>query len=121
MKALVIDHVSCVLWHDLSRLKSALETNENTNSNSKIHRRTVGCRNAFDWSSSYTGPPKWNHARANRYQNWNTVQFNNPSLFDNTDFQCRTDKKQHFSEKVTKVESILAADGTKVEKKVTTV
>jgi hypothetical protein len=30
----------------------------------------------------------------------------------------RTDKKQHFSEKVSKVESILAADGKSVEKKV---
>jgi len=32
----------------------------------------------------------------------------------------RTDKKQHFSEKVTKVESILAADGQAAEKKVVT-
>jgi hypothetical protein len=38
-----------------------------------------------------------------------------------SDLIFRTDKKQHFSEKVTKVESILAADGTKAEKKVVTV
>jgi hypothetical protein len=31
---------------------------------------------------------------------------------------CRTDKKQHFADKVSKVESILAADGKSVEKKV---
>jgi hypothetical protein len=30
----------------------------------------------------------------------------------------RTDKKQHFSEKVTKVESILAADGGDAKKEV---
>jgi hypothetical protein len=34
------------------------------------------------------------------------------------DQSCRTDKKQHFSEKVTKVESILAADAKKVQEKV---
>jgi hypothetical protein len=32
----------------------------------------------------------------------------------------RTDKKQHFSEKVAKVESILAADGKAVEKQAVT-
>jgi hypothetical protein len=36
-----------------------------------------------------------------------------------TDSQSRTDKKQHFSEKVSKVESILAAaEGKSVEKRV---
>lgn len=34
--------------------------------------------------------------------------------------KVRTDKKQHFAEKVSKVESILAADVKEVEKKVVT-
>lgn len=40
-----------------------------------------------------------------------------PTCNSTSDPINRTDKKQHFSEKVTKVESILAADG-KVEKKI---
>jgi uncharacterized protein YqgV (UPF0045/DUF77 family) len=40
-----------------------------------------------------------------------------PKSSERSNAGSRTDKKQHFSEKVTKVESILAADG-KVEKKI---
>jgi uncharacterized protein YqgV (UPF0045/DUF77 family) len=39
-----------------------------------------------------------------------TRSANNYSSINPDTNYCRTDKKQHFSEKVTKVESILAAD-----------
>ncbi|KIN07416.1 hypothetical protein OIDMADRAFT_186000 [Oidiodendron maius Zn] len=49
-----------------------------------------------------------------------TLVHQNGVLRVQTDIRAgtRTDKKQHFSEKVSKVESILAADGKSVEKKV---
>lgn len=60
--------------------------------------------------STYAGASKWRPACSDRYPRWHKVKIQKVSSGRAYADENRTDKKQHFSEKVTKVESILASD-----------
>jgi hypothetical protein len=76
----------------------------------------MGCSNEAHRPSPLPSPPKRRCPHPKRYSSWHKVHLH-PPLSTPHLTSSRTDKKQHFSEKVTKVESILAADG-KAEKKI---
>jgi hypothetical protein len=97
-------------------------------------RRILGRRNAPYRSSTHARSSKRCLESSNRYSRWYKVGHSFSalphSLISITNLETslrltklalignRTDKKQHFSEKVTKVESILAADGGDAKKEV---
>jgi hypothetical protein len=77
----------------------------------------MGCCHEAHRPSPLPRPPKRCCASPNRHPSWHKVPLHHyPETSSFLTPVNRTDKKQHFSEKVTKVESILAADG-KVDKK----